>query len=234
MFNEVEKYLTGKRVVIVGPSSHLIGTRFSKVIDSYDVVCRINDVIPKDYVDDYGHRTDIAFYNCTTFSLNWYSDKLKENESISKNIKYVICPVIKFDHDFSGDGEENFKSINSYGLKFCKINKKQYESYRSIIGVEPNSGIVSLLMLLEYPIAELLVTGFSFYIQGNKYEQCYYDGHVKEKYKEKNFNPWEGHDQRRQLDFFKKIVLTKYFSIVKIDSYMNENLGLNHFQVVNI
>ena len=56
--------LKGKRVAIVGPSPHLMGHNIGELIDSYDIVCRVNEVHPTGYESDYGDRTDIVFHNC--------------------------------------------------------------------------------------------------------------------------------------------------------------------------
>jgi len=36
-----------KKVVIVGPSPHLENKRLGSLIDSYDIVCRINEIFPE-------------------------------------------------------------------------------------------------------------------------------------------------------------------------------------------
>lgn len=224
---------TNKRVVLVGPSGHLAGKGIGKLIDSYDVVCRVNDVLPC-FIEDYGSRTDVIFYNCSTNSLNWFRQKFEDNKEIIKNIKYVVCPVIKSDHQWQGNVTKNFETINKYNLNFHWIGEKKYNEYSDMVKVEPNAGINSILMILEYPIKELFITGFSFYVQGNTYERCYYKDHVLNEHKESNFNPWEGHQQPPQIKFFREYVLNRYAGTVKIDSYLDEILKLNYFNVEKI
>ena len=54
--NEIQNYVKGKRVLLVGNSDELIKTDNSKLIDSYDVVVRMNHATPQDNI---GRKTDI-------------------------------------------------------------------------------------------------------------------------------------------------------------------------------
>mgnify|MGYP001585961688 CR=1 FL=1 len=59
----LEKILSGKTVILVGPSPYLSGKENGKLIDQYDIICRMNEVFPVGQANDYGSRTDIAFLN---------------------------------------------------------------------------------------------------------------------------------------------------------------------------
>jgi hypothetical protein len=50
-------YLQDKKVAFVGPSPYLVGLNREKLIDSYDVVVRIQSDILS--VEDYGSRIDV-------------------------------------------------------------------------------------------------------------------------------------------------------------------------------
>ena len=41
--NSLEKLVKNKRVALVGPSPHLVGSNLGDKIDSFDIVCRINE-----------------------------------------------------------------------------------------------------------------------------------------------------------------------------------------------
>ena len=63
----MEKLVKNKRVALVGPSPHLVGSILGDKIDSFDIVCRINEVLfAKKLRKDYGSRTDICFWNMGT------------------------------------------------------------------------------------------------------------------------------------------------------------------------
>ena len=61
------RLVENKRVIILGPAPYLVGSGAAKEIDDYDVVCRVNDIIPPlSLRPDYGNRTDIMFHNFGT------------------------------------------------------------------------------------------------------------------------------------------------------------------------
>ena len=82
-------------MAIVGPSPHLIDTKFGNVIDSYDIVCRVNEVHPTGFDRDYGNRTDVIFHNCGTRFIDTFAQRLQAKSIISKYLKMVICPCVK-------------------------------------------------------------------------------------------------------------------------------------------
>ena len=72
------KYFDNKRIVLVGPSPHLIRKNLGKFIDSFDVVVRVNELgVVGEMSKDYGSRTDISFLTLTDESLPIYM-KMKE------------------------------------------------------------------------------------------------------------------------------------------------------------
>ena len=88
--------LDGKRIVIVGPSPHLVDQNIGSTIDDYDVVCRVNDIIPvSELRKDYGKRTDILFHNCSTDGMPGLIEKIEHNKTHWENLKMVVCPSIK-------------------------------------------------------------------------------------------------------------------------------------------
>lgn len=225
--------ISDKRVVLVGPSGHLVGKGIGSVINSCDVVCRVNDILPFGYEIDYGDRTDVVFYNCSSRSLKWFEEKTDRYKDINK-IKLVVCPTIKADHAWKDSVVSNFESINKYNLDFLWIGKDKYDEYSRLVGVEPNAGIISMMMLLECFPRELFITGFSFFAEGVKYDQVYYSDHVEAKFRESDYNPWLGHQMPPQIKFFREVVLSRYMNIIKIDSYLDNSLKLNYINVVGI
>ena len=72
------KYFDNKRIVLVGPSPHLIRKNLGKFIDSFDVVVRVNELgVVGEMSKDYGSRTDISFLTLTDESLPIYM-KMKD------------------------------------------------------------------------------------------------------------------------------------------------------------
>lgn len=234
----LENYLKDKRVVVVGPSIHLMGRGLGPMIENYDVVCRLNEVSVIGLEKDYGFRTDIAFINCATISIGDYVYKMREAGEIAENIKYMVCPVIKVQHDGGGNVFDNAAMINVYDIPFVHIGVKNYQNIYSEYGIEPNSGQVSIVMLLQYPIKELFVTGISFYTQetneSNNYERYYHKTHTPEFLQVKQFNPRVGHQQLPQMRYFRNVLLRDYKDKLKIDSYLKEVLQIEYENVVKL
>ena len=64
MKKEVVDLLRGKRVAIVGPSDHLAGKGIGYKIDAYDIVCRVNDIIDRQFTDHFVPGCEIVFHSC--------------------------------------------------------------------------------------------------------------------------------------------------------------------------
>ncbi len=231
---DLENYFTGKRIALVAPSPHLVGKGIGKIIDSYDIVCRVNDLPNKSFFEDYGKRTDIEFYNCASMSNDWIIEKLKQEEELYSLIKYIFCPCIRADHEGVDNIFDNYKKINLYNIPFKWIGYNNYNYIYNRVGTEPNAGITALIYLLSYDIKELFITGFSFYAQGQKYEQCYYAGRVEDKYKKDDFNPFLGHNQSVQANYFVNNVLKNNSSRLKIDSFLRDLFMLQYNNVLEL
>lgn len=234
----LEAYLTDKRVVVVGPSPHLVNKNIGPVIDDHDVVCRLNEVAALGHEKDYGSRTDIAFLNCATLSIGDYIYKMREAGEIAENLKYIVCPVVKAQHDGGGSVTYNSLLINVYDIPLSHIGAQNYQEIYNEFGVEPNSGQVAILMLLQYPIKELFVTGISFYAQNtneeNLYDRFYHSSHTPYNLQIRAFNPRVGHQQGPQVKYFRDVVLKKYRDKVVIDSYLRDILQVEYDRVVQL
>ena len=240
LYNLVE----GKRVAVIGPAPYLLEKGMGALIDDYDIVVRPNEIIPpRDIRCDYGDRTDILFCNFGTIWMPGIKRKiaLDDHEEYFKKLKLVVACGIKTVHadtdylswpdERVSDLVKNFNEINSYGLPFYWIGVKDYKILHSKVGVEYNTGIGAIMMLLQYPVRELYVTGFSFYKGGNSYDELYYPGHTDEHDQQGRpcgFNAGHGaRANQRQLDYFKHMAQTNS-DVLRVDSYIDHLLQLNH------
>jgi hypothetical protein len=229
--------LFGKRVALVGPSPHLVNRYCGEDIDKYDIVCRINEVLPLGYTNDYGSKTDIVFYNCARNYMPEFVCKMRASEAITKVLvgaKSVAqdC-ILSWKDDYVAPIINDWIGINEYEIPFSWIGLGNYRSIMRKMNTEPSSGILSLVTLLQYEIKELLVTGFSFYSQGGGMQQCYYDSYiVKDVYTGSdpysNFNPLIGHNQIAQAQFFSNEIIPFYKDKIKIDTFLNLLLQCGH------
>jgi hypothetical protein len=240
-----------KRVALIGPSPYLIGNNLGDYFDSYDVICRPNDIIPSDKARaDYGSKTDIMFHNFGDHVLPILEKKIEESEEHFKNLKMICCLAVKARHsdtnflswpeDYVSGVVDNFNKINTWNSSFYWIGNKDYRELYNKIGAEPNTGVAAIAILLQYPIKELFVSGFSFYMNCKTYEQTYRDEYhtrclslLTDFKKGRKFGFDAGHGaiaNKKQIDFFKKNCNDNLI----IDSYLNDLLNLNHSRVYQL
>ncbi len=245
----IANLLKGRRIALVGPSNHLVGKGKGFDIDKYDVVCRVNDVYPFNYELDYGIKTDIVFYNCARYSNPEFVVKMNHDPKATKKIKMVILMSVKslgqdnwesWDENYIAPIVKDWEDMNIYNLPFYWIGLKNYKMMYDDIGCEPNSGFLAILKLLQYDIEELMITGFSFYYQGNQIKDSYYNSYLVEyvytedNYPYKNYNAHKSHNQPIQFSYFKDKVLPYYGEKIKIDSFLDRCFKLNHSNVFYI
>ena len=176
--NELEKIVNNKRVIVVGPSPHLESTGMGDFIDSYDIICRLNEVFPTDLEKDYGSRTDIVFWNLATNSLNGMKQMILEEKKKSEEIKLVVCPryskhVEPGAYHLKNINTNNdvFKNYQSLGLKnnFFHIGDDENQKLERDIGCHPTTGTLALCMLMDCDFEQLYIAGMSFYQTDRKY-----------------------------------------------------------------
>jgi hypothetical protein len=239
---ELNKLLQGKKVALVGPSPHLIDKSIGEIIDSYDIVCRVNEIHPTGFEADYGNRTDVVFHNCGTRFIEVFGQRLIEKAFISKYLKYVICPAAKatgtdnfviWPPDFESPVVQNFNKINVFNTPFHWLGVENYKLIYNLFGCEPNAGQTAILFLLLHQVEELFITGFSFYQQGNTPAESHRPGHTNKGLESEMIGDL-GHPQAPQIDCFKNKIYPAYKDKIVLDSFLNEILSLNHKNVLDL
>lgn len=239
----LENMVKGKKVIIVGPSPHLMGKNLGEYIDSHDIVCRVNNLPSIDLKSDYGSKTDILFHNCASTFLDYFKTQMLEDDRYKK-IKLVYCPVLK---SVGSDNianivrlgvspvANNFPKINVYNLPFEAIDTNTYAKYYMAMQAEPNCGMMAIVLLLGSLVDSLFITGFSFYAQGIEAKNSYIPGHryIIDGY-DSSTTGEASHPQKPQINFFKNYVLSRYNNKIMVDSYLNDILGLSHSKVLVI
>lgn len=124
-----------KKVIIVGPSPHLIGLKLGEQIDSYDIIVRMNNSYTIENVKDYGSRTDILFLNGM-----WQANNKDKIDSLLKTY-----------------GEKNVI------LKGKNLNLKRPNGYNLNTIHSSNMGVLAALHLINEGYRNIYITGFSFY-----------------------------------------------------------------------
>lgn len=233
---EFGQYISNKKIIIVGPSPHLQGTKLGKTIDKYDIVCRVNECYTNPIKKDYGKRTDIMFLgNVSTDNTDKLSFSVNENnqENSEQPLKWIIIPQsiqteqgkLKRITDFLN----TLKHIQSLAVNYqwwdtrCnEMGVLEREFYPYTYGA--NTGVLGMLFLLEY-IDTFDVAGFSFYIQGLKSADRHHKTYIQyagDSSADSDLEkPWKLHDPFKQVDYIKKFISNKN---IRVDAYMKEHI----------
>lgn len=114
LINDFKEYCKNKNIVIVGNSSTLQYSKYSHLIDSHDIVVRINNAYPikNEFRKNIGIKTDV--YAISISRKDIAKSKLKGN-----NLKYILR-LNKFEKDLPYENiiYGNRKEYNELKLKF--------------------------------------------------------------------------------------------------------------------
>lgn len=157
------------RVVIVGPSPCIQGLNMGPIIDSYDIVCRVNQsyMCALKYPDCYGRRNDIQFFANNHFISDKILRMCKPPTSTSRRTRKSTHPFTKT--TFYAIGKHD--RLISRELKHHIIyNRLQYKIVQNTSHYLKTTGISSCLEILKWKnVTELFVVGFSFHNEASFY-----------------------------------------------------------------
>jgi hypothetical protein len=177
-------YLQDKKVAFVGPSPYLVGLNRGKLIDSYDVVVRIQSDILS--VEDYGSRIDVI-QSCLNSNYGPPVVKYVSENPLDKP-KFIICNDTVSRLNSAGQWvyvtEDYLEVFANLGVELLHLQRgdltwDRWNLYWEIyprrhtenFGINNytwhtanfNSGYGALNYLLRYPVKELAVFGVDFY-----------------------------------------------------------------------
>lgn len=209
-------YLKGQRVVIVGPAPSILNSEQHDLIESYDVVVRLNRALPlpEKLKKDVGERTDVL-YNCMNPS-NECGGKIDIKVLKENGVKFLVSPYapVQDEYRFKKDIEAYWKE-NGNAIPFCHVDHNHFKKLLQIMQL-PNTGICAILDLLKQDIAELYITGFTFFKGGYVKEyRPYNEQQVLQRMARYNL-----HNQEKQLKYMKNILSKD--KRVKMDSALDE------------
>ncbi len=225
------KLINNKKLALVGPSTNLEGSNMGGFIDSHDIVVRPGQLnyLPEDKKNDYGSRIDIV-----THSFNiWERELALKNIDFIKTRTYVVGTMVHIDHKIM---YENFMDeLNKNDVKFHKPDDRYIYKLFYDVGTTPNCGLASLLILLNYDIESIYITGMDFYNMGKYgkvYRDDYFDNVTQNSHGYLSYNNekiinakqarFDLHDQKTQIEFLKNLVLQDKRII--LDEYLKNNL----------
>ena len=199
MENNLQTYYSNKNILLIGPSAHVLDDCKSIKVDSYDIICRLNNHWRYETGDHkyVGTRTDVIYHCLNTDMYNKNDLEFIKN----KNIRFITRNEIE-------KTKENPKIISflktneSVGLKYDCIKKSFFDKLSKDIGCNPNTGCLVIMHLLSFPIKSLTVAGFDFY------ETLYLHKDNKKHLENIQNNKISGHNPQKQKAYIKNVCKT--------------------------
>ena len=213
-------FLKGKRVAIVGPASYLKQLDTGPFIDNFDVVVRINRGMEliNSYSYSIGQRTDIL-YNCLIKSpdnggdlniKNYHAHGVQWVSTVPGSDINGVCSSQRLHKMVSRIDVFRLKR----NFKFHIMDHREYSGLNMLIESRANTGFAAIFDLLNHGVAELYVTGFSFYLDSfmdgykkgctrDEHEfakQCYTSERHKQKPQWKHLKHTFSSDERLKAD----------------------------------
>jgi hypothetical protein len=188
------RYLAGKSVALVGPAPMIEGSRQAGLIESHDVVVRLNHAlpVPPHLEPDVGRRTDVLYSNLVQTTPQ--ASTLDELATLVAGRVQWVCaayPYLNLDRNFADDIDRFVDALGGR-VPFYVPSSWRYLGTCARVRTRPNAGVSAIVDLLSFDIARLYVTGFTFYGGG---AQDYHAG-----YRGRGV-AGSTHDQERQRAF---------------------------------
>jgi hypothetical protein len=158
-----EQFLKNKKVVIVSSAPYMIGSNYGSIINSYDIVVRLNQgyCISKKLEKDIGSRTDILY---TSFNENSLIELYDNSREVLNKLKWVCCIS---PHIWKRVRKWQ-KNINKNKIPVHMVTADRRSLLISELKLQPGketptTGMMAIFDILKYDIKELYFIGFTFY-----------------------------------------------------------------------
>ena len=224
-FLEYEKFkriIENKRVCIAGPAQYVDKEfeNYGKIIDSYDVVVRMNNSINIDesLYRNYGKRIDILVTSLFPHPLATYHyEEAYSNEKIPK-------PLVIFYH--YGRLRKLYFSffLKNDNIIICEQPKKNFNELIKLTR-NPTSGMIAVFECLKCNPKELFITGMTFGRDEkySTYVDKYFRNHpILDKWK-KDRNDWAGDHYLKGEYLITKDLILKNKNIF-VDNYLRDQI----------
>ena len=233
--------IKNKRIAIVGPADYVnkeLDIDHGKKIDNFDTVIRLNSMVnlPKKELEKYyGSKFDILISSFWPFNdykdvINTESNKarylsIKSYKNIEKDLLIFDVSVKKFYYEYLLKDNKSFFN-DKKNISFVDDNKihQNYFSKKYKLKKSPTTGLMALLLCIEYEPKEIYISGITFY-KDNKHEPYYKDyglfnqtifNKIKKKQAENIKKNNFGHDVNHEFELFKKL-------------YKNHNITIDNY-----
>ena len=225
--NYYKNLINKKRVVVVGPADYVNN---NELIDSYDIIVRINKGNKMVLTGKHGSRTDVLYH-----VVNQHHENGGPIDYSAKYHTRFVYPILDiydktsfYDIGTLRDYATIYYSENHIN-NFSIIDEDKYIKFENICESRPNSGLTAILDLLLFDLKEIYITGFTLF-------QTNYDSSYRDKVDNKKDSGNQAlkrmkdqghHDQYKSAKIFKNIILkdkrVKYDKILEecIDNTLN-------------
>ena len=194
------KYLYGKNVALVGPASSIVRTNSGRLIDTFDIVVRLNKSLPlsRRLINDIGSRTDIL-YNSLNRS-DFPGENILDEKFFIKNGLKFLCTSYPNISPFNSD-IRHYLDDSVCKLPFRMVETDLYYKVKNAIHTRPNTGIMAIIDLLNTNLRRLYITGLNFY--KTTYYKNYQGNNQLVPYSANNI-----HTQSGQIQLLRHLTLT--------------------------
>jgi hypothetical protein len=218
----IKHIIEGKRIALVCPGTSLLNLGEGSLIDSYDIVVRINQKfkLSHDKEKDYGSKGDILIGSFNNINIK----ECENNYNYIKSFKHIVGVMPSYNYQ---PKINFFNKMKKDGLNCTRLNDRYIYKVFKEVGTVVNSGLMGIIFLMNYNIKELYVTGLTFYNMGN-FGDIYHNEYKNsvEKFgqvSDKNSHDHKIHKQLPQIEYFKSLYKQKK-EIIKLDKYLTKNL----------
>lgn len=218
---DFKKLLENKRVCLVGPAEYIDKefVNHGKVIDSYDIVVKLNSFIKTDksLFQNYGEKMDILITSLWYDPLATFCHKetyTKENINKPLLIYYQNGRLKKL--------FKLFFKINE-NITICEQPKENFKELFNMLKYSPTTGMLAIFECLKCNPRELYITGMTF---GHdvKY-RTYVDKYYKDFIQDENINDAKrntgAHNMVAEFNLTKKLMANNN---IVVDNYLKTEI----------
>jgi len=158
------------KIIVVGNAASLLNKKNGELIDSFDVVIRLNKFVIKNYEEFVGTKTNI-------YCSKWFNMKYNINNLINYNKVWLPYPKPpnwwtskgNFKEVTQNEHDVNIKkfNLNSNNIVYLSLDKaNEMESvFKNVC--QPSTGLISIMMATqEFKNDDIYYTGFDNFNTG--------------------------------------------------------------------
>ena len=213
--------MENKRVCLVGPAEYIDKefVNHGKLIDSYDVVVRVNSFIniDKSWFQNYGKKIDILI------TLLWYDPKNTYCQKEAYTYGKINKPLLIYYQN--GRLKKLFSSFfqKNDNITICEQPKENLHGLLKMLKYPPTTGMIAIFEILKCKPKELYLTGMTFAhdLKYNSYVDKYHKNLTPKKHIIDTRGFVGSHNVRAEFNLTKKLILNNN---IVVDSYLSNEI----------